>query len=516
MLKINKIDSEQKKKLLFYGSLFATLLFGFLLLNYYFPKTCDDITYSLINQPSVLKLLPSALVQGNGRLFGNFLCYLVSYTNFVILEKTVVWFGIVFFAMKIIGSKNMVLNTAVAIGLIFPCDTLFAQVYAWSSGFQNYVVPAFIILFDIFLIKKLLQFNGFRKVCACIVLFLTALAGQFFSENTSLFAFCLAVLLLFYCIKYNKNMKAYAVTYITATFSGFVLMMTYPKILGTGEKIASYRHMADSLDSLFSMALKNFRLISKEFASYFILWVVVSFAFVLLIQKLLDSVGKRRFMKYALNISKVIIAIYPVFCFFYAVIAENSITFLRYYFNYSVCFSLIIYIAVIIFVSFLILSQKDLSEKEKLPVMMILLSLFSILPLLIVSPIGARTFYIIFVFMFLSGMMIINNNIKQNININALKSCCCILFTVCLLSVLVMAEMDNSYCNTIRNSYLADEIQEGSDEITLPLLPHQNLVHEDDNENTWQNYIKRKYKTEAEISFVDWNQWYEDYYKKSS
>lgn len=514
---MNKIKVDLKKNkadILFYSCFFAVLFIGLSLMNYCFPKTCDDITFSFISQPSIIRLLQSALMQGNGRLLGNFLCYLISFTGFVVFEKTVVWIGIIVLFILLVGSRNKLLNTVIAVVLIFPCDTVFSQVYAWNSGFQNYVVPVFIILFDMLIIKTVSKISmKYTKIIFGIILFVSAFSGQFFSENSSLFACCLALFFLLYCVRFKKSSSVYAVVYLIATFGGFVLMMSYPKILGTSEKIASYRQYADSLTSFFSLALKNFRLISKDFASYFLLWSILSFAFLLLINKAFEKSSYNRFIKIALKVSKLIISAYPVYSFFYSVIAENSITFLRYYFSNSVCIALIMYIIALLFVCTLLIMQKSLSEKDKAPIFIFMLSVASLVPLLVVSPIGSRTFYIIFVFMLLSGISILNKYINAVKMKHSLLNSICLLVMCSLLSVLLMAEFDNRYCNTIRNSYLATEIQAGNEEIVLPLLPHQNLVHDDTNTNTWKNYIKRKYNTDVELSFVDWNIWYETYYR---
>lgn len=48
------------------------LVVSIAILNYCFPKSCDDLTYSLIPTSSLTKLLETALNQGSGRLPGNF------------------------------------------------------------------------------------------------------------------------------------------------------------------------------------------------------------------------------------------------------------------------------------------------------------------------------------------------------------------------------------------------------------------------------------------------------------
>ena len=126
---------------------------GILYFNYCFPLVCDDMTFSMMAGAKLPSILRSALNQGSGRLLGNFLGYLVSFGLFTIIEKTFVWMGIINLFIFLAGSKNLLFNSLTAVILVYPCDSIFSQVYAWNSGFQNYAVPVFVILFDLLLIK---------------------------------------------------------------------------------------------------------------------------------------------------------------------------------------------------------------------------------------------------------------------------------------------------------------------------------------------------------------------------
>lgn len=76
-----------KKVLTDYGFIMIISILGIAVLNFSFQKTCDDITFSMIGNTSVTALLKGALMQGNGRLLGNFFCYLIKYSLFTFIEK---------------------------------------------------------------------------------------------------------------------------------------------------------------------------------------------------------------------------------------------------------------------------------------------------------------------------------------------------------------------------------------------------------------------------------------------
>lgn len=496
-----------KKVLTDYGFIIIISILGIAVLNFSFQKTCDDITFSMIGNTSVTALLKGALMQGNGRLLGNFFCYLIKYSLFTFIEKTVIWSGIVFLIIKIIDSKNIIANTTIAVLTIYPCDTIFSQVYGWNSGFQNYVFPVLLILFDVFLLLNTEKIK--YEILAFILLILTSFTGQFFSENSSLFAVCLAVILLITNIQ-NKSKLKYIIAYFVSTFFGFILMMTYPHILGTSEKIASYRQYATSFSNLISLALKNYRLISKDFAGYSFLWIILSAAFMILIKNVISKVFSGKLFKISIFVSEIILIGYPIFSLIYSLIIKNQLEFPRYYFNRFLCISLGLYLITILFISLTLIISKN--KQGKFTAYSSLLAIISVFPLLVVSPVGARTFYIIFLCFFISGMMGIKNTIEQ-IKPTKIIYSCGIVTLICVLSVLIMAETDNRYCYNIREKYLNEQIEADETNITLPLLPHQNLVHDDSNSNTWQNYIKNKYNKTIEIDFIEWDKWYQEYYK---
>lgn len=496
-----------KKVLTDYGFIMIISILGIAVLNLSFQKTCDDITFSMISNTSVTALLKGALFQGNGRLLGNFFCYLIKYSLFTFIEKTVIWSGIVFLIIKITDSKSIVINTTIAVLTIYPCDTIFSQVYGWNSGFQNYVFPVILILFDVFLIQNTEKIKS--EILTFILLILTSFTGQFFSENTSLFAVCLAVILLITNIQ-NKSKLKYIIAYFASTASGFIFMMIYPHILGTSEKIASYRQYATSFSNLISLALKNFRLISKDFVGYSFLWVILSASFIIIIKNYLSKTFRGKLFKISIFASEIILIGYPSFSLIYSLIIKNQLEFPRYYFNRFLCISLGLYLVTISFLSIALIISKN--KQGKFTAYSSLLAIISIIPLLVVSPIGARTFYIIFLCFFISGIMGIKNTIEQIKPTKVIYSCS-IISLICVLSVLIMAETDNRYCYNIRDSYLNEQIEAEETNITLPLLPHQNIVHDDSNSNTWQNYIKNKYNKEIEIDFIQWDKWYQEYYR---
>ncbi len=77
----------------------------------------------------------------------------------------------------------------------------------------------------------------------------------------------------------------------------------------------------------------------------------------------------------------------------------------------------------------------------------------------------------------------------------------------------MLAENGNNYATNLRLSYLKSEIESGNNDVTLPILPHDNLVHDDDNADAWNFYIEKVYGEEINYRFIEWSQWYNEYYR---
>ncbi|MCD7826976.1 MAG: DUF6056 family protein [Clostridiales bacterium] len=514
--RLNQRNREILTAYIPYFVLFAIIIFTIARLNYLFPYTCDDMTYASADLPGLFSKIKTALMQGSGRFFGNLFGYMISYRFFTVLEKTLIWGGIIFLVMKLAGSKSFLVNAAIAVILIYPCDSIFAQVYAWNAGFQNYTVPVFIILFDVYLFTAIEKTKN-RHLKRLLILLLTAssFAGQFFSENSSFFALCLGICILILAVKYRKSSVFPAAVYTAGTALGFAAMFLYPHFLGTSSKIENYRSYAESISGLLSQAVKNYRLIAADFAQYFFLWAVLSAAYLILINKFLIKKHTGGIVKAALTFSRVIIAAYPVFSLIYSLVFKSAIEFPRTYLRYFLCISLGLYATTLTFASVLVLINKDIEIHGKATPILFFLSAVSILPLLAVSPIGARTFYITYVCLLLAGIITVGKYIpKININKGMLQAVC-ITALCCVSFALVMAEKDNSYASSVRLSYLKSEIESGSESVTLPLLPHGNLAHDDSNEGAWNSYIEKNYGTSISYNFIEWNSWYNEYYRNS-
>lgn len=151
-----------------------------LYLNFCYPLTSDSLLYKhSVYYENGKELLEYVLKWGNGRFLGNL--------GGVIMSK-IEWLRIIWTSICLTGIYILLINytkvtkksVMVLLGglLLFPSVKMYAQVYVWSAGFQNYVVPLFLFLFAEFLeeIKKENKTNirlggGISLLCSNAVIF---------------------------------------------------------------------------------------------------------------------------------------------------------------------------------------------------------------------------------------------------------------------------------------------------------------------------------------------------------
>lgn len=178
---------EDKKKC------FAWLFFFFVLqmiLQYYYPMTSDDLYFKygveISNKNDFLNFI---LHFGNGRCLGNSSVLILVRCHWLrALSKAVIMTAIYGELIYLLDLKNELQIALAGILMLLPSVKMYAQVYVWTAGFQNYIVPIFLYLTAILCWKKCKEAkeNG-RKILLGVMIFLTAASAQLFSENCTLF-----------------------------------------------------------------------------------------------------------------------------------------------------------------------------------------------------------------------------------------------------------------------------------------------------------------------------------------
>lgn len=172
---------EDKKKC------FAWLFFFFvlqLILQYYYPMTSDDLYFRYgVEISNKNDLFNYVLHFGNGRYLGNSSVLILVRCHWLrALSKAVIMTAIYGELIYLLDLKNELQIAFAGILMLLPSVKMYAQVYVWTAGFQNYIVPIFLYLTAILCWKKCKEAkeNG-RKILLGAMIFLTAAPAQLFS-----------------------------------------------------------------------------------------------------------------------------------------------------------------------------------------------------------------------------------------------------------------------------------------------------------------------------------------------
>lgn len=254
--------------LLFCGSCF---LFFFLIMLCA-PYTYDDYEFARVPYDSFRELISFCLTYGNGRLLGNiFGIVLNQHPVLGAAVKSLFMSGTVILLPAVCGlrSKHAYLLSFLLVTAIDPA--LFAQIYTWTSGFGNYAPPVCLTLLILWLIQQYPEEGSAgKKTCVCIALFFIGLAAQLYIEHSSIINLVLA---LFLAVKAWFTPKKHgllpAFILILATTAGLILMFWIPAhfIASANNHTTGYRSLyVDSIATfIFNCARNALRLTNHYF-----------------------------------------------------------------------------------------------------------------------------------------------------------------------------------------------------------------------------------------------------------
>ena len=149
-----KLKSEPLYGFLFILALLFMMLFSFCILQ------SDDYSYAAYFKDGLLgffRLTKEHFISINGRALVHFFLHitLAMPAVFAVLIKSAVIFAIIFLSFKVSDTKNTAFYfTAFYSLLLLAGKDVFTQAIMWSSGFFNYVFPAMLIFFALYLYKK--------------------------------------------------------------------------------------------------------------------------------------------------------------------------------------------------------------------------------------------------------------------------------------------------------------------------------------------------------------------------
>ena len=473
-------------------------LFVFLL-SFLFPYSGDDWTWRLENL-SIDKIIEfSKNINLNGRYFGNIIVIFLTKSK---LLRGIIISIIISSIFKIINNKFKIHYIYIIIlFLLIPLDIL-RQSIVWTSGFANYGLSTLVLLIILCGYQKLWNNNKF-KVNYAILMFLISFLGSLIIENMTIFMILFALFInVISIIKYKKINVNYVISFF-GTLSGSIIMFTHPVYLNVFNGKDTYRTMTTTSESFFYRIFDNYVNVIKVFALdkvilLFILMLLIMFAYFFKNKKKITNNN----LITGLFIYEYVYVLYIVIKRF----NPNWQIFLKYTSFFEILMSLLFILLFVILV-LMIYKKKDYN------LYFIIACIFGLLaPLFVVTPIGARNFFMIYTLeiILLFELYKVSNlilNLEYFEKIVKIATITLLLYYVNVYSYITLV-------NYRRYEYIKQSISKGQTNIVVPELPYNEYVWCPDFNDYRAEDIKNLLKIPHEVTFVftDYDDWKSNYY----
>lgn len=489
----------------------AVLTAGFavlLVLSYGYPVIGDDWYFTKEYQVyPFLKafkhgwlVMRSHAIGINGRYLGNYLVALFGCSEIARqIVRCAIMLVIVVCICRLHRCKSFAAYCAAFVLTIAVPTALYAQTYAWSAGFFNYVPPALLVL----LYFPMLSDTQRGRPRQAILPFLLGVCSQLFSENVT-------VGLLLYCsVLFAVHTKRHGFSYklfghLLGLVVGCVAMFLAPGYRRIGSDADTYRDVAVGIGAIVEMVGVNASQIATYlFAENWGVLTLMTASCVILLDPFSAKLSKR---KVILLCCLLIPCVY--FVIDAAVLAElykESTT--QVIASALTCFMTVIYL-VGLCGAILTIGSKEIREK-------LLLYLGGALafsaPLLIVSPVSIRCVYLPYILLVCMALLLLRAAMQRIprgrpfLRVSAIGLCACAMLCLAWIS------MWNGKTEQLRISYTQTLMQEGATQITLPDYPYQDHVWGAGSSGINYYYY---YETPGDIFFrlTSYEQWDWDYF----
>lgn len=449
------------------------------------PLVSDDLYYTAYGLNNIGDIFRFALAYGNGRLFGNMLIHFLLRSNGLrVIVQTSLIVSLWCLTYKAVhkGEKDYFVLGIILFLTINP--TIFREDYIWSSAAANYI-PGILCMLGSLLIVT----NGRKN--KNIALLIISISGQLFVEHTSVInvLFSLSVLIFYLKTNVEKHKIVSALIWFLGTVIGIGIMFLIPKLFYVHNEWANYQKInINTFHELFISIIANGMQISGIF-------IKNVFAFILMSSLLMKTAHTK-------TVFKIILAIFPIYGFIVGyVIDEMWTSTLCSFLN---LLALLVYLAAVIFS---IAQSKELKNKKE-SLFYIAMCVISVLPLLIVYPIGARCILHAYVFLLLAITSLFNSN-PHLIDDGFYKqvSLCSVACSCILMGGLTIHFHNIGIIDEARLEYAQSRIEEGAEKIIMPKTSSP-YVKENDGWSYGQIFYQEE-KMDIEFEFISYSDWKE-------
>lgn len=234
------------------------------------PYSSDDLEFASLHFETLGGYFTYALQYGNGRLLGNLCSILLSQSRLLcILVKSFVLSSCVILFPAVLGLSGTIDYLLSFILFVAIDPSVFGEVYAWTSGFSNYIPPVWLSLIIVCLLQRYPNISSqMAKMALFFIVFLLGFASQLFIEHSSgvnvILAFCFVLISL---KSRRKDSTALSGVWLLSVLLGLAVMLVIPSVFHVdGNRVDNYRSIhLNSLAALILSCAKNVIQLSGHF-----------------------------------------------------------------------------------------------------------------------------------------------------------------------------------------------------------------------------------------------------------
>ena len=390
-LKLANLKKE-KTSYLYFGIISICIFAFFAILAVFFPYSGDDWAWG---SSIGIDRLKTFFDNYNGRYFGNFVILAITRSKILkVLAMAFSYYATCFLCYKYSGLKK---NTSLLFSFILfllMSRSIFMQSVVWSSGYANYVPSALISVLYLVIIKNITgnEMPKYPKFLFLIT-FVMGFVGAPFIENIALFNICLAVAVIGYTLLKFKKVYLTHISFFVGSVVGALWMFSNSAYSAISAGEDGYRTTPKTLAGIIELLKDNVDVIFKNVVTdnYLICCVVTVLLLVLTIKFIKNSKDKSKniFAVGSMTINAIsLILIIAMNSKALSPIVEDSFTFFKAK-KFTAIVSMIFALSILAVV--LICVEKGRKFSMLLPFYCIPVS---VAPLLVVTPIGPRCFYV--------------------------------------------------------------------------------------------------------------------------
>ncbi len=377
--------------------------------------------------------------------------------------------------------------------LCMPVDTL-KQSVIWSSGFANYVISTLLLL----IMLKIIYNSYHNKEKHFIIPLVLTYISTLFIENLTVFlVLSLIITTIIYYLKYKKINKHLATLGISS-LAGALTMFLHPAYFKVLNGTDTYRTYGHSFLDIFDKIQSNFSSTIYKFISFNNV-VLIAFLIILIIiyfekHKHLFTAKKRKLITISMYFNILYVA--------YSSICNHISWFILDEYTNMLNTILTILFLISIFISLLIIFKNTKIYK---PIIIILCTIIGLVsPLFIVTPIGPRNFFMIYVLEIILSLLIYQ---ELEIKFNYKPYLIIIITIISVFYTSVYARISKVYYE--RENYILEK-SKTADYIKVPYLPYSNYVWVGNFANEYYSNLYKsilKINPDIEFEFVSYNEW---------